>query len=127
MGQAWHDASRAAAGVFAEADDVLGDALGVPLSDLCFGGPADRLNRTDVAQPALYVCGVASYQGAWEREGELPIAAAAGLSLGEYTALHLAGAFDFAQGLRLVVQRGRLMQEAAERTESGMVALIGAG
>jgi [acyl-carrier-protein] S-malonyltransferase len=85
------------------------------------------LNRTDVAQPALYVCAVASFRGLAERDGELPIAAAAGLSLGEYTALHLAGAFDFAQGLRLVAQRGRLMQEAAERTESGMVALIGAG
>ena len=70
---------------------------------------------------------MASYQGLRERAGELPIAAAAGLSLGEYTALHLAGAFDFAQGLRLVAQRGRLMQEAAERTEGGMVALIGAG
>ena len=127
MGQAWHDASGAAASVFAEADDVLGDSLGTPLSDLCFGGPADQLNRTDVAQPALYVCAVASYQGLRERAGELPIAAAAGLSLGEYTALHLAGAFDFAQGLRLVAQRGRLMQEAAERTEGGMVALIGAG
>ena len=127
MGQAWHDASQAAAGAFAEADDVLGDSLGAPLSDLCFAGPADRLNRTDVAQPALYVCGVASFRGLAERDGELPIAAAAGLSLGEYTALHLAGAFEFALGLRLVAQRGRLMQEAAERTESGMVALIGSG
>ncbi|MCZ6811657.1 MAG: ACP S-malonyltransferase, partial [Planctomycetota bacterium] len=127
MGQAWHDASEAAAGTFAEADVVLGNSLGAPLSELCFGGPADQLNRTDVAQPALYVCAVASYRGLMERDGERPIAAAAGLSLGEYTALHLAGAFDFAQGLRLVAQRGRLMQDAAERTEGGMVALIGAG
>ena len=77
MGQAWHDASKAAAGAFAEADDVLGDSLGAPLSELCFGGPADRLNRTDVAQPALYVCAVASFRGLAERDGERPIAAAA--------------------------------------------------
>ena len=80
MGHAWHDASKAAAGVFAEADDVLGDSLGAPLSDLCFGGPEDRLNRTNIAQPALYVCAVASYRGLRERDGALPIAAAAGLS-----------------------------------------------
>lgn len=126
MGQAWHDASEAAADAFAQADDVLGDSLGAPLSEICFNGPLDRLNRTDVAQPALYVCGVASFRGMTQRDGDRPIAAAAGLSLGEYTALHLAGAFDFAGGLRLVAQRGRLMQEAAEQADSSMVALIGA-
>ena len=101
-------------------------ALGAPLSEICFEGPLDRLNRTDVAQPALYVCGVASFRGMTQRDGDCPIAAAAGLSLGEYTALHLAGAFDFAEGLRLVAQRGLLMQEAAEQADSSMVALIGA-
>lgn len=126
MGQAWHEASEAAAKTFAQADDVLGDSLGAPLSEICFKGPPDRLNQTDVAQPALYVCAVASFRGLIQRDGERPIAAAAGLSLGEYTALHLAGAFDFAAGLRLVAQRGRLMQEAAERADSSMVALIGA-
>ncbi len=125
MGLAWRNASKAAAATFAEADECLGDVLGAPLSEICFSGPADRLNQTDVAQPALYVCGVASYRGLMEQEGELAMTVAAGLSLGEYTALHLAGAFSFAEGLRLVATRGRLMQQAAERADSSMVALIG--
>lgn len=127
MGRAWADASAAARAVFDEADAVLGDALGAPLSTLCFDGPADRLNRTDASQPAIYACSVAAYRGLVER-GELaePPAAAAGLSLGEYSALHLAGAFTFADGLRLVAERGRLMQEAAEASAGSMVALIGA-
>jgi [acyl-carrier-protein] S-malonyltransferase len=126
MGKAWCEASPAARETFDEADRVLGDTLGAPLSRLCFEGPADQLNRTDVAQPALYACSVASYRAMVEREGPLPPGAAAGLSLGEYTALHLAGVFDFAEGLRLVARRGRLMQEASEAAASGMVALTGA-
>src|SRR5262245_7448888 len=98
MGKAWHDASGAAKAVFAEADKVLGKTLGAPLSALCFGGPPERLNRTDVAQPALYTAAVASHRGLTERDGAAPMAGAAGLSLGEYTALHLAGSFDFATG-----------------------------
>ncbi|MHC4651246.1 MAG: ACP S-malonyltransferase [Planctomycetota bacterium] len=126
MGKAWCDASPAAKQTFDEAHQVLGDSLGAPLSTLCFEGPGDRLNRTDVAQPALYVCSVASYRALVEREGPLSMEAAAGLSLGEYTALHLAGVFEFAEGLRLVALRGRLMQEASEAADSGMVALVGA-
>ena len=62
MGKAWHDASDAARQVFAEADETLGDELGAPLSTLCFDGPADRLNRTDAAQPALYACAIACHR-----------------------------------------------------------------
>ncbi len=126
MGKAWVEASPEARGVFDEADAILGDSLGAPLSEICFNGPPDRLNRTDVAQPALYVCSMASYRGVTEQRGPLAVAAAAGLSLGEYTALHIAGVFDFEAGLRLVARRGRLMQDAAEAADSGMVALIGA-
>ncbi|MCH8822620.1 MAG: ACP S-malonyltransferase [Planctomycetes bacterium] len=126
MGKAWRDASDAAASTFREADEILANSLGAPLSELCFEGPAEKLNRTDITQPGLYVCGVASYRGMVQLHGPMPIAAAAGLSLGEYTALHLAGAFDFAQGLKLVALRGKLMQEAAEAIDSSMVALIGA-
>jgi [acyl-carrier-protein] S-malonyltransferase len=103
MGKAWFDASAAAREIFAEADAVLGDSLGAPLSELCFAGPADRLNQTDVSQPAIYVCSVACYRGLMESQGAMNVAATAGLSLGEYTALHLAGVFGFAEGLRLVV------------------------
>ncbi len=126
MGKAWFDASEAARATFAEADEALGDSLGGRLSDLCFAGPADRLNQTDVSQPALYVCGVACFRAMQERGDVLQPVAAAGLSLGEYTALHLAGVFSFVDGLKLVALRGRLMQEAAVASKGGMVALIGA-
>ena len=122
MGTAWHDASPVAAATFAEADDVLGIAL----SKLCFEGPEEDLNRTDIAQAALYTVSVASHRALVDR-GEIgDVVAAAGLSLGEFTALHLAGAFDFAAGLQLVRLRGQAMQEAADTVESGMVALVGA-
>ena len=122
MGVAWADASPAAARTFDEADEILGTNL----TTLCREGPAETINRTDVAQPALYVCATASYRALVEQDGEPPVISAAGLSLGEYTALHLAGVFSFEDGLRLVARRGRLMQDAAEASAGGMVALIGA-
>lgn len=130
MGRAWANASPESKAVFDEADAMLGDRLGRPLSSLCFDGPDTELNATFVAQPALYTCAVASYRGWLAGEGvalsDMTPAATAGLSLGEYTALHLAGAIDFAAGLELVALRGRAMQDAAEATPSSMVALIGA-
>ncbi|MFN0012796.1 MAG: ACP S-malonyltransferase [Phycisphaerales bacterium] len=134
MARVWCEVSPEARAVFAEADAVLGTSLGAPLSTLCFEGPADRLNQTDVSQPALYAAGVACWRallagwgaGASAASAEAGLIAAAGLSLGEYTALHIAGAFDFGTGLRLVAIRGRAMQDAATGTPSGMVAIIGA-
>lgn len=126
MGKAWADAHPSSAQTFAAADEVVDLGQLGSLSKLCFDGPADTLNRTDVSQPALYTTAVASYQGLLDRWGGAEIAATLGLSLGEYTALHLAGAFGFKDGLRLVATRGRLMQEAAEASEGGMVALVGA-
>lgn len=138
MGKAWAEASPEARAVFDVADGVLGEfwagdgatkGLGT-LSEICFGGPEDVLNRTDVSQPAIYTASVACLAGVKARlgygNGEMPIVAAAGLSLGEYTALHVAGSIGFEDGLRLVALRGRAMQEAAEASPSGMVALIGA-
>ncbi len=130
MSRQWSETSDAARAVFEHADDVLGDALGAPLSKLCFDGPADTLNRTDVSQPAIFTASVACLRGWLDSENrtirELGVVATAGLSLGEYTALHLADALGFADGLRLVALRGRAMQEAAEAVDSSMVALIGA-
>lgn len=130
MGRAWADASPEAAAVFQDADDILQDRLGAPLSTLCFEGPEANLNTTRVAQPALFVCAVASFHGWLAANNIVPSdfipAAAAGLSLGEYTALHLAGALSFPDALELVTLRGAAMQDAAEATPSGMVALIGA-
>src|SRR5438874_2351137 len=106
MGKAWHGSSPEARAVFDEADLALGDRLGGKLTDLCFDGPADRLNRTDISQPAIYTASVASWRGLLAKwgfgNGESHLTAIAGLSLGEYAALHIAGAFSFIDGLELV-------------------------
>lgn len=133
MGKAWFDASPEARAVFEEADRALAGRLpgGAKLTELCFNGPVETLNRTDVSQPAIYTCSVAAWRGMLAKWGagsaaEAGVVATAGLSLGEYTALQIAGVFSFVDGLELVTLRGRAMQEAAEATPSGMVALIGA-
>lgn len=121
MGPAGRDAPAAAHAVFDEAADLLG----FDLRALCSEGPAERLNRTDVAQVAIFTDSVAAYAGLEATESLPEVVAAAGLSLGEFTALHLAGAFSFADGLRLVKLRGEAMQEAAEASDGAMVALTG--
>lgn len=130
MSKLWCETSDAARSIFERADAVLETTLGSPLSKLCFEGPADTLNRTDVSQPAIYTASIACFAGWLDSDNttknELNIAATAGLSLGEYTALHLADAFSFEDGLKLVALRGRAMQDAAESVDSSMVALIGA-
>ncbi len=101
--------------------------LGYDLADVCFNGPAERLNSTVVSQPALYVASLAALELLKEQEPSAPAEckAAAGLSLGEYTALAFAGAVDFEAGLRVVRVRGEAMQAAADATPSGMVAVLG--
>lgn len=121
MGKAWAEKHPVAAATFDEADSILGIKLG----DLCFNGPDTQLNRTDIAQAALYTCSVASYRALKELGKVGTPTVTAGLSLGEFTALHLAGAFDFATGLKLVRLRGQAMQDAAEATRSTMVAVTG--
>lgn len=125
MGKAWYDASPAAKAIFEEADAVLGDSLGLPLSEICFSDPNGDINKTNISQPAMYTCSVASWHGILEQGLEGDVVATAGLSLGEYTALHLADVFSFADGLRLVAKRGELMQDAAETEMSTMVAVMG--
>ncbi len=127
MGKAWASASPAAADIFATADRTTGLALpeGRKLSEFCFNGPQEQLNRTDVSQPALFAVGMACHAALRAKDPSLHTVAAAGLSLGEYTALCIAGAFSFQDGLHLVATRGKLMQQAAEASLGGMVALIG--
>jgi len=124
MGKDFADSSPAARATFETADRVLG----FDLSSVCFNGPDDRLNQTDVSQPAIFTASVASFRAAVEKGLVDPSAVTtyAGLSLGEYTALHLAGMFDFDVGLKLVRRRGELMQAAAVAKPSSMVAIIGA-
>jgi [acyl-carrier-protein] S-malonyltransferase len=111
----------AVAQLFFEADAVLGRSL----SGVAFEGPESELTKTANCQPALFVHGLACLAALRSRIGEFPFAFAAGLSLGEFTAHAAAGTFTFADGLKLVEERGRLMQEACERTTGSMAALIG--
>ena len=110
-----------AAELFHQADQILGYSL----SGFAFEGPVEELTRTSVCQPALYVHGLAALAVLHEKLPSLTFDAAAGLSLGEFTAHAAAGTFDFETGLRLVDQRSRFMQEACEATEGGMAAIIG--
>lgn len=115
--------SAAARATFDEANQILG----FDLARICFDGPAERLDATDVSQPAIFVTSVAIWRALDEvgRVAELSPAGSAGLSLGEYTALWLAGSLTFTDGLRLVRTRGELMQAAAEAAPSGMVSVMG--
>jgi [acyl-carrier-protein] S-malonyltransferase len=123
MGKDFVEASPAAAAIFERADRVLG----FDFSRVCFDGPAERLNATDMSQPAIFATSVAIWHALIEKgvAEELAPQAMAGLSLGEYTALHAAGWIDFDEALRLVAQRGRLMQSAAEAVDSSMVSVLG--
>jgi [acyl-carrier-protein] S-malonyltransferase len=111
----------AAAELFREADTILGRSLTV----VAFDGPESELVKTANCQPALFVHGLACLAALRAEIGEFPVHAAAGLSLGEFTAHAAAGTFGFADGLRLVAERGRLMQEACERSSGAMAAMIG--
>ncbi len=123
MGRDVAQVSRAASGIYEQANR----ALGFDLRAACFDGPPERLNATDLQQPAIFVTSVALYHAALETGciGAGTFAAMGGLSLGEYTALHLAGAVAFEDALRLVYQRGKLMQHAAQAHPGGMVSIIG--
>jgi [acyl-carrier-protein] S-malonyltransferase len=122
MGRDLCDAYPAARDLYDRADAVLGR----PLSRLCFEGPAEELSKTTNAQPALYVTSLACLAAAREATllGGEP-AFVSGHSLGEYTALTAAGALAFDQGVRLVEERGRLTQAAADATPGGMAAILG--
>ncbi|HJR05192.1 MAG TPA: ACP S-malonyltransferase [Methylomirabilota bacterium] len=119
MGRALADASPAAKAVWAEADA----ALGFPLSTLCFEGPAADLALTANTQPAVLTTSVAAAAALAER-GVTP-GLAAGHSLGEYSALVVAGALRFAEAVRLVRRRGEFMQEAVPVGTGAMAALMG--
>lgn len=120
MGRDLWEAYPEARAVFDEADGILG----FPVSELCFAGPQETLDDTINAQPAILTMSIAALR-ALEARNRLEPSFVAGHSLGEYTALVTAGALDFADGLRLVRERGRLMKEAGERHPGAMAAIIG--
>jgi len=105
--------------------DRANAALGYDLAAICFKGPEAELTKTENAQPAIFLVGWIAFQLLKERVPSLAFDAAAGLSLGEFTALTAAGAMSFEDGLRVVRQRGRFMQEACDVTRGGMAAVLG--
>jgi [acyl-carrier-protein] S-malonyltransferase len=121
MGKDWVETSTTARSMAVQADKVLG----FPLSDIMFDGPDEELTRTSRCQPALYLHGLMALALIRERLPNFVPVAAAGLSLGEFTAHAAAGTFSFEDGLRLVARRGEFMEEACLATEGAMAALIG--
>jgi [acyl-carrier-protein] S-malonyltransferase len=126
MGRELAASSPAAAEVFATADAALGTAI----SRIAWDGPEDELNRTEHAQPALLAASIAylaAMRERWTQQGiETPRPAfAAGHSMGQYSALVAAGAIDLADGVRLVRERGRLMQASGAGRAGRMAAIIG--
>ncbi len=105
--------------------DRANAALGYDLSAICFDGPEAELTKTEHAQPGIFLVSWVALALLKERVPALSGAAAAGLSLGEFTALTAAGVMSFEDGLRVVRQRGRFMQEACDVTQGGMAAVIG--
>jgi len=120
MGQAVAQGPGAA--LYAQAAEILG----YDLLELCLRGPKERLDSTVISQPAIFVTSLAALAQLQATQPEVVAGAslAAGLSLGEYTALVYAGALSFADGLRLVQRRGEAMQAAADANPSGMVSIL---
>jgi [acyl-carrier-protein] S-malonyltransferase len=121
--------------------DRANAALGYDLAGICFNGPEAELTKTEHAQPGIFLVSWVAFQllkeqvgvqasacspaDTLKRELQLKFDATAGLSLGEFTALTAAGAMSFEDGLRVVRQRGKFMQEACDVTKGGMAAIIG--
>src|SRR5436190_2775800 len=105
--------------------DRANAALGYDLAAVCFTGPDTELTKTENAQPGIFLVSWVAFQLLKERAPGLKFEATAGLSLGEFTAPAAAGVMTFEDGIRVVRQRGRFMQEACESTKGGMAAIIG--
>lgn len=123
MGKDVTEKFSAALEIFDKANDILG----YDLKKICFEGPQQELDKTNISQPAIFVTSAAilevlKTEGFYEKVNP---DVTAGLSLGEYTALYAAGLVSFEDGVKLVHKRGTAMQEAADATDGGMVSIIG--
>ena len=105
--------------------DMANERLGFNLNEIMFEGPDDELTKTSVCQPALYLHGLATWEILKSRCPDLLPVAAAGLSLGEFTAYSAAGAYSFERGLDIVSKRGQYMESACNETKGSMAAIIG--
>jgi [acyl-carrier-protein] S-malonyltransferase len=121
MGKDLAEAFPTARGIFDRANQVLG----YDLAKVCFEGPEAELTKTENAQPGIYLVSWVCLQLLRERVPSLQFQATSGLSLGEFTALAAAGVMSFEDGLKVVRQRGRFMQEACEAAPGSMAAIIG--
>ena len=123
MGKDVAERFSVAADMFTKANDILG----YDLRQLCFEGPEDKLNLTNMSQPAIFVTSAAILEVIKTNENTKSIVpeVTAGLSLGEYTALYAAGRISFEDALKLVQKRGDAMQKAAESSEGTMVSVLG--
>lgn len=123
MGQQLAESLAAARELYDRASAVVG----YDIAQLCFEGPAEKLNSTIYSQPALFVTSLAVLESLRAESPDVVQACSsvAGLSLGEYTALVFAGVLEFEDGLKLVAERGAAMQEAADLVASGMVSVLG--
>jgi len=120
MGKDLYDAYPACAALFDKADEILGYSI----SDICFNGPAEELTKTNNCQPGIFVMSAVCYE-ALKNKSDLQIDALAGLSLGEWSALYVAGVLSFEDTLKILEARGRFMQEACDATEGSMVSVMG--
>jgi len=123
MGKDLAEAHPECRALYSRADEVLGYGL----SQICFEGPEKELTKSNHCQPAIFVTGIACYTALRARKEDVAFKGAAGLSLGEWTALHMAGAVTFDDALRVIEARGRFMQQACEARDGGMVSVIGLG
>lgn len=123
MGRELAASMPAAKAIYEKANSILG----YDLAKICFEGSAEKLDSTVHSQPALFVTSVAALAVMNEKSTDVVESCryAAGLSLGEYTALFFAGVIDFADALRVVAERGAAMQAASDATPSGMVSILG--
>jgi [acyl-carrier-protein] S-malonyltransferase len=121
MGKSLYEHSSLAKDLY----DTANEVLGYDFAKVCFEGPQEELTKTDVCQPALYVHGLACH-ALWKEANpdEAPVAAL-GLSLGELTALAAVEVFEFEVGLKIVAERGRLMQMACDQTNGAMASVLG--
>jgi [acyl-carrier-protein] S-malonyltransferase len=123
MGRSLYETLPAARQLYEESARILG----YDLAEFCFHGPEARLNSTAISQPAIFITSMAALESLRATDPDMVhrCSAAAGLSLGEYTALVFAGALTFQDGLRVVQRRGEAMQAAAEAAPSSMVSVVG--
>jgi [acyl-carrier-protein] S-malonyltransferase len=121
MGKSLYDNDSSSRELYHRSNEVLG----WDLSGISFDGPEETLVETRICQPALFVHGFALFTGLEKQNRLGDVVMAIGLSLGEITALTAAGVFDFETGLRVVAERGRLMQQACEQTVGTMASIIG--